>query len=95
MDSSGKFSYSFRRYPLLRAFIGVFVILVVLGSVFLFNYRTKPVPVIYSIIGKRYSGKTELSKILTCNTGIFHFDFNDFLNEKDIKKRKDDYEYVI
>ena len=50
MDSSGKFSYSFRRYPLLRAFIGVFVILVVLGSVFLFNYRTKPVPVIYSII---------------------------------------------
>ena len=52
-------------------------------------------PVIYSIIGKRYSGKTELSKILTCHTGIFHFDFNDFLKEKDIKKRKDDYEYVI
>ena len=50
MDSSGKFSYSFRRYPLLRAFIGVFVILIVLGSVFLFNYRTKPVPVIHSII---------------------------------------------
>ena len=50
MDSSGKFSYSFRRYPLLRWFIGIFVILVVLSSVFIFNYRTKPVPVIHSIV---------------------------------------------
>ena len=50
MDSSGKFSYSFRRYPLLRWFIGLFVILVVLASVFIFNYRTKPVPVIHSIV---------------------------------------------
>ena len=50
MDSSGKFSYSFRRYPLLRVLIGVFVILIALGSVFLFNYRTKPVPVINSIV---------------------------------------------
>ena len=50
MDSSGKFSYSFRRYPLLRWFIGIFVILIVLVSVFVFNYRTKPVPVIHSIV---------------------------------------------
>ena len=50
MDSSGKFSYSFRRYPLLRWFIGIFVILVILGSVFIFNYRTKAVPVINSIV---------------------------------------------
>ena len=50
MDSSGKLSYSFRRYPLLRWVIGIFVILIVLGSVFLINYRTKPVPVIYSIV---------------------------------------------
>ncbi len=50
MDSSGKFSYSFRRYPLLRWIIGIFVILVVLGSVFVFNYRTKPIPVIHSIV---------------------------------------------
>ena len=50
MDSSGKFSYSFRRYPLLRWFIGLFVILVALASVFIFNYRTKPVPVIHSIV---------------------------------------------
>ena len=34
----------------MRWFIGIFVILVVLGSVFLINYRTKPVPVIYSIV---------------------------------------------
>ena len=50
MDSSGKFSYSFRRYPLLRWIIGIFVILVVLGSIFVFNYRTKPIPVIHSIV---------------------------------------------
>jgi len=50
VDSSGKFSYSFRRYPLLRWFIGIFVILVILGSVFIFNYRTKAVPVINSIV---------------------------------------------
>ena len=50
MDSSGKFSYSFRRYPLLRWFIGIFVILIVLASVFVFNYRTKPVPLIHSIV---------------------------------------------
>ncbi len=52
-------------------------------------------PVIYSIIGKRYSGKTELGKILSCKTGIFHFDFNDFLKEKNIKKRKNENEFVI
>ena len=52
-------------------------------------------PVIYSIIGKRYSGKTELGKILCCKTGIFHFDFNDFLKEKNIKKRKNENEFVI
>ena len=52
-------------------------------------------PVIYSIIGKRYSGKTELGKILSCKTGFSHFDFNDFLKEKNIKKRKNENEFVI
>lgn len=34
----------------MRWFIGIFVILVILGSVFIFNYRTKAVPVINSIV---------------------------------------------
>ena len=50
MDSSGKFSYAFRRYPIFRVFVGVFIVFVVLGSAFLINYRTKPVPVIHSIV---------------------------------------------
>ena len=50
MDSSGKFSYSLRRYPLLRVLLGIVIILIVLGSIFLISYRTKPVPVINSIV---------------------------------------------
>ena len=50
MDSSGKISYSFRRYPLLRVVFGISVILIILGSIFLISYRTKPVPVIESIV---------------------------------------------
>ena len=36
-------------------------------------------PVIYSIIGKRYSGKTTLSKIMKEKTDIELLDFNEFL----------------
>ena len=50
MDSSGKLSYSLRRYPLLRVLLGIFIILIVLASIFLISYRTKPVPVINSIV---------------------------------------------
>lgn len=49
MNSSGKFSYSFRRYPLLRCAIGVFIIAVILSSIFLINNKTKPIPEIYSV----------------------------------------------
>ena len=37
-------------------------------------------PTIYSIIGKRYSGKTELGKILEEHMGIKLIDFNTFLS---------------
>ena len=37
-------------------------------------------PIIYSIIGKRYSGKTTLSKVLNAKTGISLCDFNEFKN---------------
>ncbi len=49
MNSSGKFSYSFRRYPLLRCAIAIFIIAVILGSIFLINNKTKPIPEIYSV----------------------------------------------
>lgn len=49
MNSSGKFSYSFRRYPLLRCAIAVFIIAAILGTIFLINNKTKPIPEIYSV----------------------------------------------
>ena len=49
MNSSGKFSYSFRRYPLLRCAIAILIIVAILGSIFLINNKTKPIPEIYSV----------------------------------------------
>jgi len=42
-------------------------------------------PILYSIIGKRYSGKTTLSKVLNAKTGITLCDFNAFKNTSDNK----------
>ena len=44
-------------------------------------------PTIYSIIGKRYSGKTELSKVLEEKMGMTLLNFNAFLREPEIKER--------
>ena len=52
-------------------------------------------PIIYTIIGKRYSGKSTLSRLLNAKTGITIFDFEDFLKEKNIKNRLDENDYVI
>ena len=52
-------------------------------------------PKVYSIIGKRYSGKTTLSKVLKEKTGIEIMDFNDFLKCKEISKRKNENEFVV
>ena len=52
-------------------------------------------PLIYCIIGKRYSGKTELSNVLHEKTGITLLDFGKFLNEPDIAKRKGENEFVV
>ena len=52
-------------------------------------------PLIYCIIGKRYSGKTELSNVLHEKTGITLLDFGKFLNEPDIIKRKKENEFVV
>ena len=52
-------------------------------------------PNIYSIIGKRYSGKTELSNVIHIRTGITLIDFNQFLKREDISKRLNDNEFVV
>ena len=52
-------------------------------------------PLIYCIIGKRYSGKTELSKVMNEKTGITLLDFGKFLNESDIIKRENENEFVV
>ena len=52
-------------------------------------------PIIYCIIGKRYSGKTELSKVLNEKTGIKLIDFGEFLKEPKISKRKTENEFVV
>ena len=45
-------------------------------------------PVIYSIIGKRYSGKTTLSKIMKEKTDIELLDFNEFLLKNSSNNKK-------
>ena len=45
-------------------------------------------PIIYSIIGKRYSGKTTLGQILKGKMGIDTLDFNEFLIKNSINKKQ-------
>ena len=45
-------------------------------------------PIIYSIIGKRYSGKTTLSQIMKERTNIEILDFNEFLIKNSSNKKK-------
>ena len=52
-------------------------------------------PIIYSILGKRYSGKTTLSQELNSRIGMKLINFNEFLEEKEIKERKGETEFVI
>ena len=52
-------------------------------------------PLIFCIIGKRYSGKTTLSKIINEKSGIKLLDFSKFLLQPDIIKRKHENEFVV
>ena len=52
-------------------------------------------PLIYCIIGKTYSWKTELSNVLHEKTGIILLDFGKFLNEPDIIKSKKENKFVV
>lgn len=50
MDSSGKFSYSLRKYPIVRVLSVVFIISLILGVIYLIGFRTKLVPEIASVV---------------------------------------------
>lgn len=50
MDSSGKFIYLLRKHPALRLLLVVFIIAIILLSIFVINYKTRLVPVIDGII---------------------------------------------
>ena len=50
MNSSGKLSYLFRKYSLLRASMMLLVIAIILIAVSIFTKRNKPVPCIESIV---------------------------------------------
>ena len=52
-------------------------------------------PTIYSIVGKRYSGKTELGKILEEHMGMKLIDFNAFLSRKEISNHINDTKYIV
>jgi len=52
-------------------------------------------PEIYCIIGKKYSGKTEISQVLSERSGIKTIDFMEFLREPAIAKKAYDDEFVI
>ena len=59
------------------------------------DLKKKLYPIIYTIIGKRYSGKTELSKELNKKIGMTLLNFDDFLHEPEICERANETEYVI
>lgn len=50
MNSSGKFSYVMRKYPLLRVLCAIFIISVILSSILIFNKKNRALPVIDSIV---------------------------------------------
>ena len=49
MNTSGKFKYNFRKYPVIRAFILLGIIALILGTVFFINKQRTPIPEIESI----------------------------------------------
>lgn len=52
-------------------------------------------PEVYCIIGKRYSGKTTLGRALSERMNMKYFSFKEFLETTEIKKRKNDDEFII
>ena len=50
MDYSGRFSYLFRKYTLIRLVCSVVLVAVIMTAIFLIGFRNKPVPEIDSIV---------------------------------------------
>jgi adenylate kinase family enzyme len=59
------------------------------------NLKEALFPEVYCIIGKKYSGKTEISKVLCERTGMKCINFPAFLKETQIAKKINDDEFVI
>ena len=83
MNSSGKISYSFRRYPLLRWMTGILVLALFLGAFFIFSIKTKIVPEIDSIVppvgspgdlvsinGKNFGNERDMSYVEIAGTRL-------------------------
>ena len=49
MDYSGRFSYFFRKYTLIRVVCALFLVAVILSAIFIIGFRNRPVPEIESI----------------------------------------------
>ncbi len=57
--------------------------------------KTEFLPETYLIVGKIYSGKSLCSQMLSGRMSMEIINFNDFLNEQEITKKKTDDEFVI
>lgn len=59
------------------------------------SLKDKLFPEVYCIIGKKYSGKSEISKVLNENTGMKIIDFQEFLKDPQILKKSGDDDFII
>lgn len=59
------------------------------------SFKENLLPEIYCIIGKKYSGKSAISKVISERTGMKIINFLDFLNEPAILKKNQDDEFII
>jgi len=59
------------------------------------NFKQQLLPEIYLIIGKRYSGKSQISNLLAKRIPMHVINYNEFLAHPSIGKKKTDTEFVI
>ncbi len=59
------------------------------------NFKKQLLPEIYLIIGKRYSGKSEIANLLSKRIPMHVVNFNEFLSHPTIGKKKNDSEFIL
>lgn len=83
MNSSGKISYSFRRYPLLRWITGIIILSLIVFVIFFFSFKSKVIPEIESIVppvgspgdvvtinGKNFGSERDMSYVEIAGTKL-------------------------